>query len=180
MERKPLFPLAVNLAGRECIVIGEHKGEAGHRAQALEECGALVLRVGEDESLDEERVSSAFLVLSTSRNEGTNARLHELALRHRFLLWCIDQPHFGSVCMMAVAKSGPVRLAASTSGVAPSVSKAFRKGLERALDDKFDRFVARIGSMRERLRGPERMKAVLDVSRGFEVRVQFCYPEWFD
>jgi siroheme synthase (precorrin-2 oxidase/ferrochelatase) len=186
---RPFFPVALNLEGRTCVVIGEADDrEVTQKAQALKECGAIVRHVHEYSTLRERDVAKTFFVLSAVRDEAFSAHLERLSERHGFLLWCVDQPQFGSISMMAIAKSGPVRVAASTSGVAPSISKAFRKSLERAMDRRFRRFVAELGTLRKRLRermpqssqAPERIDAMLSASRDFDVRVSFSYPAWFD
>jgi len=182
------FPVALNLEGRTCVVIGPAADrEVKHKSTALEECGALVRHVRGHRPLRDEDVAGAFFVLSAVRDEALSARLQRLSVERGFLLWCVDQPQYGCVSMMAVAKSGPVRVAASTSGVAPTISKAFRKSLERAMDGTFDRFVAELGTLRKRLRermpqseaASERIEAMLSASRDFDVRVSFTYPQWY-
>ena len=188
MSTKPFFPVALTLEGRRCIVIGPaNDREAKQKSKALEESGAIVQHVHDYQNLCHDDVCEVFFVLSTVRDEVFSARLHRLSELHGFLLWCVDQPQFGSVSMMAIAKSGPVRVMASTSGVAPSISKALRQAVERAMDPTFVRFIIELGNLRHNLRkrmpepsqSPARIGAMLDASRDFDVQVSFTYPEWF-
>ncbi len=186
MPRKPFYPLALNLEGRRCLVIGEDR-EATEKSAVLEECGALVERAT-PASVTDGTVGEFFFVLSTIKDEVLTARLHALSQSQRFLLWCVDRPASSSVSMMSIARSGPVRVAASTSGAAPAISKTFRKALEGAMDAKFARFIEHLSSLRERLRESkparsqthERVDAMLEASRNFGISVSFRYPEWFE
>jgi precorrin-2 dehydrogenase / sirohydrochlorin ferrochelatase len=188
-RRKPFFPVSLNLEGRRCIVIGAADDrEAVEKAAALGEAGAEVRRICDPGTLRDEDVVDAFFVISTPQDAALSGRLRTLADRHRFLLCCIDQPRFGFVAMAAIAKAGPVRVAISTTGLAPRVGKALKNGLQRAMDAKFTRFVERLAELRERTHAahpaPESSKlrrdTMIAAARGFEADVRFKYPEWVD
>jgi precorrin-2 dehydrogenase len=187
--RKPFFPVSLNLDGRPCVVIGAADDrEAIEKSAMLEESGAVVRRIYDAAALEDEDVAGAFFVISTPQDAALSARLRGLADRHRFLLCCIDQPRFGFVAMTAIAKAGPVRIAISTTGLAPRVGKALKNALTRAMDAHFTRFIARLAEMRERTQAehpapeesPVRREAMIEAARGFRADVRFEYPEWFD
>ena len=187
--RRPFFPVGLNLEGRRCVVIGAADDrEAIEKATALREAGADVQRVQDANALRDEDVVDAFFVISTPQDAALSARLRTLADRHRFLLCCIDQPRYGFVAMAALAKAGPVRVAISTAGLAPRVAKALKNGLQKAMDERFARFIERLAVGRERIRAshpaPEsssvRREAMIDAARGFQADVRFSYPRWFD
>lgn len=187
--RKPFFPVSLNLDGRSCVVIGAADDrEAIEKTAALQEAGAQVRRIFESRGLRDEDVADAFFVISTPQDAVLSARLRELADRHRFLLCCIDQPRYGFVAMAAIAKAGPVRIAISTAGLAPRVGKALKNALQRAMDERFARFIGVLAERRERTHaahpGPEssnvRREAMIEAARGFRADVSFEYPEWFD
>ncbi len=187
--RKPFFPVSLNLDGRLCVVIGAADDrEAVEKSAMLEESGAAVRRIYDAGALRDDDVAEAFFVISTPQDAALSARLRELADRHRFLLCCIDQPRFGFVAMTAIAKAGPVRIAISTTGLAPRVGKVLKNALTRAMDARFTRFIARLAEMRERTQAehpaPEesavRREAMIEAARGFRAGVRFEYPEWFD
>lgn len=189
MTRKAFFPVSLNLERRICVVIGAADDrEAVEKSAALEEAGADVRRVYDPQRLDEARLADAFFVISTPQDAELSARLRVLADRDRFLLCCIDQPTYGFVAMAAIAKAGPVRVAISTAGLAPRVAKALKRALQRAMDERFARFVERLAEMRERTRSahprpedsPLRRGAMIEAARGFEAEVRFTYPPWFD
>jgi siroheme synthase (precorrin-2 oxidase/ferrochelatase) len=187
--RRPFFPVSLNVEGRNCVVIGAADDpEAIAKAAALEESGARVRRICDVAALRDEDVSDAFFVISTPQDAALSARLRELADRHRFLLCCIDQPRYGFVAMVAIAKAGPVRIAISTAGLAPRVGKALKNALQRAMDGRFVRFIESLAQQRERVRAehpapessPLRRAAMIEAARGFRADVRFEYPAWFE
>ncbi len=187
--RRPFFPVGLNLEGRRCVVIGAADDrEAIEKGAALREAGADLRQLHDVQALRDEDVADAFFVISTPQDAALSARLRALADRYRFLLCCIDQPQHGFVAMAAIAKAGPVRIAISTAGLAPRVAKALKNGLQKAMDERFARFVERLAVGRERIRAahpsPEssnvRREAMIEAARGFRAEVRFSYPRWFE
>lgn len=187
MARAPFFPVALDLRGRRCVVIARpDQQEAAEKIAALEECGAQVTRV-EASRVCNTLLEGAFFVLSTVKDEFLSARLRFYAKRYKFLLWCIDQPEYGFVAMMAQAGAGEIRIGISTSGTVPSIAKSLRMGLERAMDATFLRFTAQLAGLRAELRermpapaqAQQRVDAMRNATDGFEVAVTFRYPPWY-
>ena len=187
--RRPFFPVSLNLEGRLCIVIGAADDrEAVEKSAALEESGADVRRIYDLNALRDEDLAGAFFVISTPQDAALSARLRALADRCGFLLCCIDQPRYGFVAMAAIAKAGPVRVAISTAGIAPRVGKALKNALQRAMDERFARFIEVLAERRKRTQAehpePESSKlrrdAMIEAARGFRAEVRFEYPQWFD
>lgn len=187
--RKPFFPVSLNLEGRRCVVIGEKDDrEAIEKEAALRESGAHVHRIYDPHMLRDEDIVDAFFVISTPQDAGLSQRLRTLADRHRFLLCCIDQPKYGFVAMAAIAKAGPVRVAISTTGLAPRVGKALKEALQQAMDAHFIDFVEELARQRMKVQAehpqpeesPLRRNAMIEAARGFEADVHFTYPSWFE
>ncbi|MEO9170178.1 MAG: NAD(P)-dependent oxidoreductase [Candidatus Baltobacteraceae bacterium] len=188
-SKHPFFPVSLNLEGRTCVVIGAADDrEAIEKARALRESGANVRWITQPATLRDEDVTDAYFVISTPQDEGLSARLRDLADRNAFLLCCIDQPKFGFVAMAAIAKAGPVRIAISTTGLAPRVGKNLRDALQRVMDAKFARFIACLGTQKTRVKArypaPEssgiRRKAMIEAASGFDADIEFRYPQWFE
>lgn len=184
--RKPFLPVGLNLDGRRCVVIGARDDrEAVEKGALLEESGAEVVRVYDHWQLRASDLDGAFLVISTPQDERLSATLRELADVRGFLLCCIDQPQYGFVAMMALATAGPVRIAISTTGLAPKVGKTIKAALQRAMDQRFAAFVTRLGERREAVREKHpkpqdsalRRADALEAARGFEADVTFRYPD---
>jgi len=183
------YPVSLNLVGRKCVVIGAGDDrEAIEKSEALREVGADVHWITDVASLKDEDVADAFFVISTPQDSVLSSRLRSLADEHRFLLCCIDQPKYGFVAMAAIVKSGPVRIAISTAGLAPRVGKVLKEALQRALDGKFARFIECLATQRERTQRAHpassesnvRRQAMIEAARGFHARVGVEYPDWFE
>lgn len=187
--RRPFLPVSLNLEGRICVVIGaEDDREAIDKAEMLDESGADLRWITDVAALRDEDLDDAYFVLSTPQDEALSARLRALADARGFLLCCIDQPKYGFVAMVAIAKAGPVRIAISTAGIAPRIAKIIKGALQDAMDATFERFVdvlarKRIATFEEHPGPegqPERRAKLIEAADGFDARVRFAYPEWFD
>ena len=187
--RIPFYPVSLNLVGRKCVVIGASDDrEAIDKAASLKESGADLHWITDVDAFEDSEIVDAFFVISTPQDTVISARLRELADEHGFLLCCIDQPAYGFVAMAAIAKAGPVRVAISTTGLAPRVGKILKEALQRAMDLRFARFVDVLARKREDVKAlhpspeesPIRRQAMIEAADGFTADVTFSYPEWFD
>jgi precorrin-2 dehydrogenase/sirohydrochlorin ferrochelatase len=99
----------------------------------------------------------AVLVLNTLRTDREQAKsLYELALKERFLLCSSDQPEFSTMMLPALVNRGHLRLAVSTSGVAPALASRLRQDLEKVFDDRFVAFLDRLAELRDEVQAGER------------------------
>lgn len=185
---QPFFPVALNLSGRRCIVIGSAgDAEAMEKEAALREAGGDVSRV-DPADVREEDLASAFFVISTPQDETFSAKMREYADRHRFLLCCIDQPAYGFVAMAAIAKAGPVRIAFSTTGQAPAIARRLRERMQDAMTGHFVAFIDAIARKKREAQREfpgatglaQRRARILEAAKGFDAHISFTYPEWFE
>ena len=180
------YPVGLNVAGRACVVIGAAgEREAAEKVAALRDAGAEVRWITDPGSLRDDDVREAFFVISTPQDEALSARLRALADAHRFLLCTIDQPRYGFVAMQAIVRSGPVRIAISTGGVAPRVGKILKAALQRVLDAKFARFVDCLATQKLRNRTAlpdrrDRRNAIVAATEGFGIDARATYPAWYE
>jgi precorrin-2 dehydrogenase/sirohydrochlorin ferrochelatase len=129
----------------------------------------------------------AILVLNTIRGDREFARMLLAAARPKgVLVWSVDYPEASSVTMPAVAASGHVRVAISTSGVAPALSGFVKEDLERILDAEFAAFVDWLGELREQAKSNEpdveKRRALLrEALDGFRLLGKVQYPKvWLE
>jgi precorrin-2 dehydrogenase/sirohydrochlorin ferrochelatase len=180
------YPVGLNLTGRACVVIGAAGDrEAVEKVAALREAGAEVRWITDPGALRDDDLREVFFVISTPQDEALSARLRALADAHRFLLCTLDQPRYGFVAMQAIVRSGPVRIAISTGGVAPRVGKILKAALQRLLDAKFARFVECLAAekLRNRTALPERRdrrNAIVAATEGFGIEARATYPAWYE
>lgn len=198
------FPLSLDVRGYPVVVLGGDE-EAADKTDRLLEAGAKVMVVAptlherlrllassakvihRGRHFREADVESAVLVLNMVRGDKEFSRsLLALAREKKFLLWSVDQPDASNVTMPAVVATGHVRVAVSTSGVAPALSGFMKEDLERILDGEFASFVEWLGQLREQAKAAEPdaekrralLRAALD---GFRLLGKVQYPKvWLD
>lgn len=204
MAANPGFPLVLDVKGWSVVVIGGDE-EAAEKSQRLLESGARVTVISPtlNEALKQLAASAkvihrgrhfretdleqTILVLNTLRGDRDFAKsLLAKAREKGFLLWSVDYPEASSVTMPAVVASGHVRVAISTSGVAPALSGFMKEDLERILDAEFAAFVEWLGELRVQAKAnepdAEKRRALLrEALDGFRFLGKVQYPKvWQD
>lgn len=127
------------------------------------------------------------LVISTLRGDPDFSRsLYELALKERFLLCSVDQPEASTAMLPALVSRGHLRVAVSTSGVAPALASRLRQDLDQVFDEEFRTFLDWLVAVREEIQAAEpdadRRRAVLrEAVDGFQLSGTPQYPKvWLE
>lgn len=204
MAVNPGFQLSLDVKGRTCLVLGG-EDEAAEKAQRLLDAGARVIVISPtlNETL-RTLASSAkvlhrgrlfratdtegvLLVVNTLRGDADFSRsLYDLAKKERFLLCSTDQPEVSTVMMPALVSPGYLRLAISTSGVAPALASHLRGQLGHLFDDEFRRFLEWLAAIRDETQqaepDAERRRARLrEAVEGFRLTGRIEYPKaWLE
>ena len=169
---KPLYPLFLNLAGRNCVVVGGGDVAEG-KIRDLLDAGAKVrviaptvtsaivewtttqrlqwgARAFEDGDLRE-----AYLVISAS-DATTNAKVFaEAEARHIFCNAVDDIEHCNAYAG-AIVRRGPLQIAISTAGKSPALAQRLRKELQGQFGPEYGPWVDRLGEARNQvLRDPQ-------------------------
>jgi precorrin-2 dehydrogenase/sirohydrochlorin ferrochelatase len=198
------FPLSLDVKGYPVLVLGGDE-EAAEKTQRLLEAGAKVIVVAptlhdilkdlaasakvlhrgrhfRDADLD-----NAVLVLNMVRGDRDFSRaLYAKAREKKVLLWSVDQPEASTVTMPAVMACGHLRVAISTSGVAPALSGFIKEDMEKIFCEEFAAFVDWLGELREHTKATEpdfeRRRALLrEALDGFRLLGKVQYPKvWLD
>jgi precorrin-2 dehydrogenase / sirohydrochlorin ferrochelatase len=204
MVANPGFPLVLDVRGWPVLVIGGDE-EASEKSQRLLESGARVTVISptlneplrllaasgkiihRGRHFRDTDLEHAILVLNTLRGDRDFARMLVAQAREkRVLLWSVDYPEASSVTMPAVVAVGHVRVAISTSGVAPALSGFMKEDLEQILDAEFIEFVEWLGQLREQAKAnepnAEKRRALLrDALDGFHFLGKVRYPNvWLE
>ena len=204
MAANPGFPLVLDVRSWPVLMIGGGE-EAAEKSQRLLESGARVTVISptlneplrllaasgkiihRGRHFRETDLEHAILILNTIRGDRDFAQMLSAKAREkRVLLWSVDYPEASSVTMPAVVAAGHVRVAISTSGVAPALSGFMKEDLERILDTEFIEFVEWLGQLREQAKAnepdAEKRRALLyDALDGFRFLGQVRYPKvWMD
>lgn len=200
MVANPGFPLVLDVRGWPVLVIGGDE-EASEKSRRLLESGARVTVISptlneplrllaasgkiihRGRQFRETDFEHAILILNTVRGDRDFAQmLSAKARENRVLLWSVDYPEASSVTMPAVVAAGYVRVAISTSGVAPALSGFMKEDLEQVLDAEFVDFVEWLGHLREQAKANEpdaekRRTLLRDALDGFRFLGKVRYPK---
>ena len=175
-----VFPVALVLEGRACLVIGSN-AEAAQRAQALFQAGAAVtviaeqpdpelLRLEQDGSCKLERRAFApadldgkWLAVLTSMDPEIAEEVSRAAAERRVFFSAVDQPKVSSYLHVALARAGSLVAAISTAGSAPALGRRLREELERVFDEaRLAEFVDRVRALREKTPSARRRQVLGD------------------
>lgn len=171
---KPMFPVALVLAGRRVLVVGSGP-ELILRTRALREAQAtpLVVSLAPSAEIRElaarreielrERVfedadlHGIWLAVLVDNDAALAARIATLAERNHVFFCAVDQPEHNSYAHMAQARAGLLTIAISTAGQAPALGRKLREELERVLSAaKMAEFVAELAELRARTASADR------------------------
>jgi len=204
MVANPGFPLVLDVRGWPVLVIGGDE-EASEKSQRLLESGARVTVISptlneplrllaasgkiihRGRHFRDTDLEHVILILNTLRGDRDFAQMLVAQAREkRVLLWSVDYPEASSVTMPAVVAVGHVRVAISTSGVAPALSGFMKEDLEQILDAEFIDFVEWLGQLREQAKASEpdfetRRALLRDALDGFRFLGKVRYPNvWLE
>ena len=173
-ESEFLYPVALSVRGRRCLVVGG--GNVGtRRASSLMEAGAAVTVVSPEatgqirewaaegmltflaESFTPEHLDGAFLVIAATENPAVNAAVRDAAREKGVLLNLAapaevddeDESDAGDFATMATVRRGDLLLSVTTGGAGPALSARLRRELEARFGPEWGEYVALLGKMRE-------------------------------
>jgi precorrin-2 dehydrogenase / sirohydrochlorin ferrochelatase len=204
MPINPGFQISIDVKGRPCLVLGGDD-EAADKAQRLLDAGAKVTVINPTLNDQLRRLTATgkiihrvrtfrapdadgtMLVINTLSGDQDYAKsLYELAQKERFLLCSTDQPELSTCMMPALINRGHLRLAVSTSGVAPALASHLRQDLETIFDEEFQSFVEWLRKLREEVQATEpenerRRARLREAVEGFKISATVTYPQaWLE
>lgn len=168
MDSAPL-PLAISLADRRCVCVGGGS-VAARRVPLLLEAGARVTVIaphlrpllsqlhaaGRFEHVPLRYalgdLAGAYFVLAATGDPDVDAAVAAEARECGALVSVAGVPALGTCQFMATVRRGPLLVGVHTAGVAPAMSVALRRHLERALPANLEELLAQVGELRLQLR----------------------------
>jgi precorrin-2 dehydrogenase / sirohydrochlorin ferrochelatase len=159
------FPVALELTGRRCVVIGGGP-EAERKARSLLEAGAGVTVVAETTTaglaglarrgdLTHLRrpyrrgdLDGAFLVMAATDDPATTAAVFAEAETGRVLCNSVDDTAHCHFAVPSIVRRGELVLAISTGGRAPALAKRLRRRLTAAIGWEYAALVDILGDVR--------------------------------
>jgi len=177
-----MFPVFLKLRRRPCLVVGAGRvGEA--KVRSLLESDAAVHVVGpratesvkqwarerkvtwHARSFKPSDLDGKFLVVVATSSRRLNERVYQEAVRQRLLCNVVDDPAHCDFYYGAVARSGPLQIAISTSGCSPALAQRLKRDLEEQFGWAYAAWVEQLGETRRRLRArtmdPKRRQQLL-------------------
>jgi siroheme synthase-like protein len=163
--RSDVLPIGAKLEGRPCLVVGTGEG-AERRVDALVAAGARVRVVTErptealerlatngtvalaQRPFDDADLDGVWLAVYSDMEAAIAKRIAAAAEARRVFFCAVDLPEQSSYVHLAIATVGPVTVAISTSGRAPTLASKLRDEIARVLDEsglaEFAEMVARL------------------------------------
>lgn len=127
------FPIVLDVAGRRCLVLGTGP-EAGDKARALQECGALVER-GDDYTPG--MLAGFFLAVAALPDPSRNAAIFDEGERDGVLVNCLDDPRHCRFLFPSVVRQGGLSVAVSTGGACPALAVRLKERLAAELGPEY-------------------------------------------
>jgi len=136
------YPVFLNLAGKKCLVIGEHP-ELTAKIQALRDAGARV--EWRPSVFQQGDLSDCFLVITSLPD---NAEIFRLCEERKILCNAVDDPDHCRFSFGAVHRDGDLAIAISTNGVAPGLAVRLREQIQRSFGPEYGQFLALLREVR--------------------------------
>jgi len=181
---EPIFPIALLLKDRACLVVGSGP-DVTSRTQALLQARARPTVVSSAPNETIRALSAAgrialherdfidsdlqgkWLAVLVDENALLAARMAQLAEVERVFFCAIDQPEHNSYSHMAQARAGLLTIAISTAGQAPALGRRLREEIERLLvAAKMSEFVEKLAALRQITPSNERRKVLGEAVSG--------------
>jgi siroheme synthase-like protein len=162
------FPVALELAGRRCVVVGDDE-TAEARVDALLHAGARVTVVGDEpgpvlrelEAAGRVRLRrrpyrrgdlrGAFLAVAATGDASLNARIFAEAERRRVLLNAVDDVGHCHFAVPSILRRGDLIVAVSTGGKCPGLARRLREALAREVGPEYGVLVDLLGDVRREM-----------------------------
>lgn len=165
-----VYPVALDLRGRRCVVVGG--GSVGERkVAALLPQGADVTVVSPEVTTALERLAAAgrlrllkrefgaadldgaFMVFAATDDPAVNEEVYRLALQRGLLVNAADDPARCNFYLPAVLVRGDLAIAVSTGGKSPALARRIRERLEAEFGPEYGAWLEILGEVRSRLKG---------------------------
>ncbi|HOO38956.1 MAG TPA: bifunctional precorrin-2 dehydrogenase/sirohydrochlorin ferrochelatase [Deltaproteobacteria bacterium] len=175
------YPIFVDLRGKPVVVVGG--GMVAYRKiETLLAAGAKVKVIApaiikEISSMREVEIvekdyesgdlSGAVLVIAATDDESTNLAVSEDSSVLRIFCNVVDKPSLCSFIVPSIIEKGPIKIAISTGGVSPALSRKMRREIGGCIGDEFATLAMIMGKIRplvlSREGGHENHKRIFDV-----------------
>jgi precorrin-2 dehydrogenase/sirohydrochlorin ferrochelatase len=162
------YPINLDIAGRNCLVVGGGS-VASRKAATLLKCGAAVTVISPRvcERVDQLAAEGAirlnkrpyhstdldgmFLVIGATDDEDVNRRISQDAKARRMLCNIADRPEVCNFILPSIVRRGDLIVTISTSGSSPAFAKKMRQCLESQFGEEYADFLRLMAAVRKKL-----------------------------
>jgi uroporphyrin-III C-methyltransferase/precorrin-2 dehydrogenase/sirohydrochlorin ferrochelatase len=176
MTARTLYPLSLDLSGKQVLVVGAGP-VAARKLPELLRCGAVVTVVAPRVAPAVARLASAlkvvhrefepgdlagsYLVFACTDNPEVNRNIADMCLTLETLCNVADSSEAGSFHVPGVIRQGDVTVTVSSGGTAPGLTRHLKRMLAETLGEEVAELAAVLGRFRAALRsGPEAGEAL--------------------
>jgi siroheme synthase-like protein len=167
------YPIAIDLTGKECLVVGGGN-VALRKVLALLEVGAQVTVVSSNTDPEIEcqdgvnllsrdyragDVAGYALVFAATDDRALNSAISTEARDMGIPVNVVDDPELCSFVVPAIVRRGDLVIAITTSGRCPAISKRIRQELENRYGLEYAEYIELLGEIRERVKERYSMQA---------------------
>lgn len=163
------YPVSLDLAGRECLVVGGG-AVAARKVEGLLEAAAHVTVVSpvlvpallafanagrvhwKPREYRGGDVAGAWLVMAATDDRAVNAEVAAEARQRGVWVNCADDPAHCDFALPAVLRRGPLTVAVSTGGASPAMARLLREEIDRCLPADWGAVVDLVAGVRRELR----------------------------
>jgi precorrin-2 dehydrogenase / sirohydrochlorin ferrochelatase len=143
------FPVSLDVDGRRCVVAGAGP-MAREKADALRAAGAEVVEVAAG-GFDASLLDGAFLLIVSGEDDTDSAAAFAAAEARGVLVNVLDDIPHCHFAFPSIVERGSLKLAISTAGKAPALSRRIRLALEDDLPESLGPLVDAYAAAREAL-----------------------------
>ncbi len=167
-DRNHYYPLFLDVAGKECLIIGggavaERKAvmllkfkasvrvispKATKKLMYLADTGKIGLILREYRSGDH---GNAAIIFACTDDRQTNRLVREDAAKQRIPVNVVDKPDECDFIVPSIIKKGDVTIAISTSGLVPMASRRLRQDIEKTVTRDYTAYIRIVGAIRQYL-----------------------------
>ena len=143
------YPIALDVAGRRCVVVGQGP-LAEEKAKGLLEAGASVAVIAPS-AYRRGDLAGAVLVIAATGDRAVNRAVFEEAEVERVLCNAVDDVDHCHFAAPSVLRRGELTVAISTAGRSPALAKRLRAELQERLGPELGVLTDMLGELRAEL-----------------------------
>lgn len=160
------LPIFVDLRDLPVVVVGGG-AVAARKIESLLRAGARVRVIAPEvtdeiasfreietelRAYEEDDLEGAFLVIAATDDEKINRAVSEEARQRRIFCNVVDRPELCSFIVPSVVERGPIKVAISTGGLSPALSRRLRLIIGQHVGDEYVKLAAVLGTVRPLVR----------------------------